>query len=211
MSSTTSPFYTQAPITQYGPERTIAAATLDAPRPGIRSSSTKDKYNYIGVKLHAVVGTWTKGTTLSHQWTREGTAIKGATNSSYVPVPADHNKRLKLSVTGHQPGYTTRTLSSIAVKPLLRTQPTHRIKTSGVHRSGHTLKAIRDSSAGSWVKGTKTTYQWYRNGKAIKGATKSSYKIRNADRRTTLKVRATGTKYAYSPATASVSVKLIWG
>lgn len=40
----------------------------------------------------------------------------------------------------------------------------------------------------------KLTYKWYRNGKAIKGQTKRTYKLRNADQGKRISVRVTGKK-----------------
>ncbi|WP_336715488.1 hypothetical protein [Arthrobacter sp. USHLN218] len=210
-TSTDSAYYKQTPILQDSPERIVAAATLTAPRPAIRSAAKNDMYPYIGVKLNADAGTWTKGAFLSYQWTRDGKPIKGATRASYAPVPADHKKRIGVTVTGRKPGHTTRSVSSTIVRPSLRTLSVQRIDTSGRHETGHTVKVVRAEGGGSWTTGTKVSYQWYRNGKPIKGATKSSYKIQKADRRTTLTVRATGTKYGYATASSSRSVRLIWG
>ncbi|QTV79164.1 hypothetical protein [Microbacterium sp. NIBRBAC000506063] len=44
---------------------------------------------------------------------------------------------------------------------------------SGTARVGQTLKA----KTGTWTTGTKYKYQWYADGKAISGATKSSLKL----------------------------------
>jgi|GEM_PF-6485302 len=210
-TSTDSPLYEHTPVIQHGPERTVAAASLAAPRPAIRSTAKNDMYTYVGVKLKASAGNWTTGTALTYRWTRDGKPIKGATTSSYAPVPADARKRIGVTVTGRKPGYATKSVSAATVRPILRTLSVPRIDTSGRHESGHTVRAVRAENGGSWTKGTKVTYRWYRNGKAIKGATKSSYKIQKADRGTTLTVRATGTKYGYASASSSRSVKLIWG
>ena len=57
----------------------------------------------------------------------------------------------------------------------------------------YTLKASL-----SWSpKPTTFKYQWYRNGTAIKGATKSSYKLTSADKGKTIKVKVTGAKAGY--------------
>jgi hypothetical protein len=81
-------------------------------------------------------------------------------------------------------------------------------KISGKAIVGRTLKAV----ATGWAPaGLKLSYQWYRNGKAIKGATKASYKLVKADKGKTLKVKVTGAKAGFksaskvSKATARVS------
>ncbi|MDR1043256.1 MAG: hypothetical protein LBL54_05060, partial [Clostridiales Family XIII bacterium] len=48
------------------------------------------------------------------------------------------------------------------------------------------------------VSGVKYKYQWLRNGKAIKKATKSSYKITKADKNKKISVKVTGTVEGYT-------------
>ncbi len=62
-------------------------------------------------------------------------------------------------------------------------------KVTGKARVGSKVTAI----APEWPAKLKTTYQWLRNGKAIKGATAASYTVQLADATTWLQVRATGT------------------
>jgi len=65
---------------------------------------------------------------------------------------------------------------------------------SGVDRVSSTLSAHH----GTWSPAPVTfTYQWYRSGAAIAGATKSSYKLVNADAGKTVAVRVTGAKSGY--------------
>ncbi len=63
----------------------------------------------------------------------------------------------------------------------------------GYRYLGSTLRAIK----GSWTKGTKFSYRWYRNGKPIKHATKSSYRLTRADVSKRIKVTVTGKKTGY--------------
>lgn len=61
---------------------------------------------------------------------------------------------------------------------------------SGTAQVGRRLTA----QAGTWVTGTKLTYQWLRNGAAIKGATTKTYAVVAADVANRLAVRVTGAK-----------------
>ena len=54
---------------------------------------------------------------------------------------------------------------------------------------GHRLKA---KVAGWSPAGVTFTYQWLRNGKAIKGATSSNYTLKNKDKRKRISVVVTG-------------------
>jgi alkaline phosphatase len=77
---------------------------------------------------------------------------------------------------------------------------------TGSVRVGSTLTA----TAGTWnVAGTTAAYQWLRDGKAISGATKATYKVSTADAGAGLAVRVTATKgvlsgVAYSAGTSAV-------
>ena len=54
----------------------------------------------VGQTLTATNGTWTNSpTSFTYQWNRAGTAITGATASTYVPVSADVGTILTISVT----------------------------------------------------------------------------------------------------------------
>lgn len=204
-TTTDSQFYTPGPVVQTSPAKTIVAGTLKAPKPQIVSTAPAEKHRYVGRKLTAKAGTWTKGTVLSYQWTREGKNIKGATKSSYTPVPADATKRIAVIVTGKQPGYTAKSVTSATVKPILRTLSVPWLNVRGTQKAGYTVKAVLDPDFGSWTKGTTVTYQWYRAGKPIKGATKNTFKILKTDRGKTLQVSATGKKYGYTTASTKKS------
>lgn len=71
---------------------------------------------------------------------------------------------------------------------------------SGTAKAGVKLVA----KPGSWTAGTKLRYQWYVGGKAVSGATATSYTPKAGDTGKTVKVRVLGTKTGYS-ATAKVS------
>ncbi|GER22787.1 hypothetical protein NCCP1664_12840 [Zafaria cholistanensis] len=159
----------------------------------------------VGSTLRASSGTWTTGTTLAYQWYRSGTAISGATKSAYGLAGADAGHRITVKVTGTRTGYTRLSRTSAATTAIAK--GTLRAGTptiSGTAKVGSRLTA----KAGTWTTGTRLTYQWYRSGTKIKGATKSVYRLVAADRKDTIKVRVTGAKagyttaYRYSKATA---------
>jgi len=73
---------------------------------------------------------------------------------------------------------------------------------AGSFRVGKTLRV----KAGAWKPGSvKLSYQWLRNGKAIKGQTKAAYKLVRADRKKRISVRVAGRLPGYE--TVSVSSK----
>jgi hypothetical protein len=76
------------------------------------------------------------------------------------------------------------------------------VTVTGTFKKGKKVKAV---IANEQVSGVKYKYQWLRNGKAIKKATKSSYKITKADKNKKISVKVTGTVEGYS--TKSVKSK----
>ncbi len=80
----------------------VAAGTLSGATPKI-TGTTK-----VGQKLTANPGTWKPSdATLTYQWYRNSTAIKGATASTYKLAKADKGKKITVKVTGRMDGYTT--------------------------------------------------------------------------------------------------------
>ncbi|KQQ05865.1 MULTISPECIES: hypothetical protein [unclassified Rathayibacter] len=158
----------------------------------------------IGGTLTANPGNWGPAPVdLAYQWKRNGTAISGATSSSYVVASADSGTSLTVSVTGTKYGYTPATRTSSAIQiglPLQTLMPTPTI--TGSLTVGSTLTA----NPGTWDSGTTLTYQWKKNnGVYISGATAKTYVLRSTDVGAVVSVSVTSTKPGYSPATKSTS------
>jgi hypothetical protein len=66
-------------------------------------------------------------------------------------------------------------------------------KITGTLKAGYVLTA----NPGSWTSGTAHSYQWYRSGVPIKGATGKTYRLTSTDRWDTMKVLVTGSKAGY--------------
>ncbi|TCL85817.1 MULTISPECIES: hypothetical protein [unclassified Rathayibacter] len=154
----------------------------------------------VGQKLTAVPGTWTPSpVTLAYQWQRNGTAISGATATTYTLVAADAGAAITVAVTGTKSGYTavTKTSAAVTAKAALQTlMPTPTI--TGTTKVGSTLTA----NPGTWDAGTTLSYQWKKNGGTyISGATAKTYVLKASDAGATITVSVTSTKTGYSPAT----------
>lgn len=144
--------------------------------------------------------------TLSYQWYRGSTAIKGATKATYKVTSSDGGKALKVVVTGSKSGYATVKVASAPMTITLKSlSATPKPKLDGIRGVNHLLKA----KVGSW-KPSKVTlkYQWYRNGKAIKGATKITYVTTSSDRGKTLTFRVTGSKSGYKTVSVTATAKI---
>ncbi len=159
----------------------------------------------VGKTLQASAGTWTTGAKLTYQWKRNGAAIRGATKSSYTLVAADGGAKVTVTVAGTLAGYRSANATSTASTVLrLLTAATPTI--SGAVQPGSTVTA----HVGAWKPvAPKLTYQWLRNGTAIRGATGASYRLAAADAGTQISVRVTGTKSGYQSETRTSGAKRV--
>ncbi|XTR52774.1 hypothetical protein ACOM2C_05645 [Pseudarthrobacter sp. So.54] len=164
----------------------------------------------VGSTLTVAPGTWSPVPVgLSYQWYRSGTAITGATSVTYKPTATDTGTTLTVRVTGRKSGYTTTTRTSPATAPIAAgTLSAPAPKITGIAKVGSTLTV----TSGTWSPApVGLSYQWYRSGTAITGATAVTYKPTATDAGKTLTARVTGRKSGYttasrtSPATLSVS------
>ncbi|MBK7819591.1 MAG: hypothetical protein IPJ61_00580 [Tessaracoccus sp.] len=169
--------------------------SLTAPTPRITGTVA------VGKKLTAKPGTWRpSGVKLAYQWLRSGKAIRKATTSTYTLVAADKGKKISVRVTGSKPMYASASKvskSTTAVKVgKLTATPVPKI--TGTAKVGKTLKA----KAGKWKPATvELSYQWQRDGKKIKGATKSSYKLAKADKGRKITVKVKGSESGFTSVT----------
>lgn len=162
---------------------------LTAPTPTVSGTAA------VGSTLTAAPGTWTTGTALSYQWFRNGTAIAGATGAARVLAAADQGSTLTVRVTGTKAGYATAIKESAPTATVVAgtlVAPTPVI--TGTLAVGSTLTA----NPGTWTSGSTLTYQWYRSGAAIAGATSRSYKLVSVDQADSMSVRVTGSKAGYT-------------
>jgi hypothetical protein len=147
-----------------------------------------------GYTLTANKGTWVPTPATTFQWKRNGVPIDGATSSTYVLKTLDRGSYITVTVTGTKSGYSTtsRTSANKFIPKVFTTAPAPTI--TGTARAGYTLTAHR----GTWVPTPTTiTYQWYRNGVKITGATKYTYKLTSLDRGKKIVVKVTGKKSLY--------------
>ncbi|WP_335937051.1 hypothetical protein [Streptomyces sp. PTD5-9] len=161
----------------------------------------------VGVKLSAAAGSWTPApTSYAYQWKADGTAIKGATAAAYTVPASLLGKKVTVTVTARRTGHADGAVTTAAVKIATGAAPkaTKAPTVSGTAKVGRTLKAAR----GAWTPApTSYAYQWYADGKAIKGATKSSLTLKSAQRgkKITVKVTARRTGHANGTATSKAT------
>jgi len=110
------------------------------------------------------------GTTpLSYQWQKNGSAISGATSSSYTtPATASTDNGAQFAVVvSNNVGKVTSSSATLTVNsaPSITAQPTSKTVTAG---QSATFAVTATGSA-------PLSYQWQKNGTAISGATSTSY------------------------------------
>ncbi|WP_264795989.1 hypothetical protein [Arthrobacter mangrovi] len=177
------------PLTLASKSIVVAKGTFTAaPAPAIAGTAK------VGSKLTANPGTWSpSGATLAYQWYRGSSAIGGATARTYTPAAADNGQYLKVRVRATRTGYTTLDRWSVSRKVAAGSiVATKTLSISGSARYGQTLKVSQ-----GWTAGSKIAYQWYSNGKAVKGATKSSLYLGSGYVGTKITVRVTVSKAGY--------------
>ncbi|PKQ30654.1 MAG: hypothetical protein CVT62_11915 [Actinobacteria bacterium HGW-Actinobacteria-2] len=130
---------------------------------------------------------------VTYQWYRGSTPISGATSSWYQLTGADYGAAVWATVTTAGGGPSA---SSIATSVTGRASMSFiaKPKVSGTVKVGRRLSV--GVSYTPVVAAAQASYQWYRSGKKISKATKSTYKLTKKDRgkKITVKVtlRATG-------------------
>jgi hypothetical protein len=89
-----------------GPDEPVELGTLATTRPTI---SGKAK---VGMKLKAVTGSWTGGTSFTYRWLLNGKVVRGVSGRKWKLPASAKGKKVSVKVTGSKPGYATVTLTS---------------------------------------------------------------------------------------------------
>jgi len=130
---------------------------------------------------------------LTFQWQRSGKNISGAKKQSYTLVAADLGKSIRVKVTAKQKGYKTyTTYGGVDGTPIAGILDQG---TVSIARSGKSLEA---KTSGWTTLKTSFTYQWLRNGEAIKKATASTYTPTSADLTKDVSVKVVAKKSGYN-------------
>ncbi len=157
-------------------------------------STTRPK---VGKRVSVSLPPWDpQPTSVSYRWLRDGREIPGVTGSSYVPTAADLGSVLWVVGRGRREGYHPE-----YTRPVLTHYPVAKSSFSSV--SAPTVKGRRAvgsklTAAITWQPDpAKLSYQWYRNGRKISGATKASYTLRASDYRYRFTVKVTARRAGY--------------
>ncbi len=154
--------------------QTSNAATLTATATAVPPTITTQPQNQtVAVGATATFSVVATGTApLSYQWSKSGTVIGGATDSSYTTpatVSGDNGAAFTVKVSNVAGSQTssaaTLTVTATAVPPTITMQPQNQTVTVG---STATFSVVATGTA-------PLSYQWSKSGTVIGGATNSSY------------------------------------
>ncbi|WP_167001336.1 hypothetical protein [Mumia sp. ZJ430] len=172
-------------------------ATVDvtpAPTPGTLAPATALKATgkaVVGQRIVASGGTTNPASTVAYQWLVGGKAAGAGT--SYVVKPADLGKTVAVRSTATKVGYVTR-VSNVSVGKVAAGSfaVKGKVAIKGKAKVGKKLTAKPGKAAG-----VKVSYQWLKNGKAIKGAKAKSLKLKKSFKGKKISVKVTYTKPGY--------------
>lgn len=156
----------------------------------------------MGQTLTTSNGTWSATPdSYTYQWKRAGSAISGATSSTYGVQAADVGQAVTVTVTAIKATYTSGVATSASVTPTAGTLTNSTAPTiTGTATVGQTLTA----GNGTWSATPDSyTYQWKRSGSNISGATSSTYLLVTTDIGNTITVTVTAVKAGYTSASAT--------
>jgi serine protease len=180
-------------------------AVTELPAPTVSSAGISGTAK-VGRSLSATYSSSTSTSHITYQWLRAGTAISGSTAKTYTATTADLNQPVSVQVIATL-GSRTATKTSSTVKVAAGTfTKSASPKATGTYRVGHRLSA----SKGTWSPTpTSYSYRWLRDGKSIKSATHTTYKLTKSDRRHKISVRVTVKRTGYSTTSGTSSTHRI--
>ena len=162
----------------------------------VPNTATPDGLLRVGTVVKLPRAQFDMAAKLTYSWIRDGEEIDGATSAKYLLTAEDYGKDVRPVITVTKKGAAPLTILG---KPfeiaqgLMTKAPVPTIKGKAV--VGSTLTATTKD----WIDGTELSYQWYRDGAPIDGATADTYDLTGEDGETKISVGITGTLEAYEP------------
>ncbi|HEX5984708.1 MAG TPA: hypothetical protein VFY69_10920 [Solirubrobacterales bacterium] len=152
----------------------------------------------LGDELSCSPGTWSGSPTFAYEWLRNGIAIGGANSGTYTVDAADEGKTLQCLVTAQAADGDVRATSNrLVVDPQPGVAPPLPTGTANHGQiTGPSISEVESNltcTRGNWSGSPTYTYQWFRDGAEIPGATATSYKLAAADVGSVIQCRVTAT------------------
>jgi len=158
----------------------------------VPASSKGDGQLRVGTSIKIPRAQFPKSSKLTYAWYRDGEVVDGATTAKYALTVEDYGHDLRALVTGVPQGSILSKAVEVAAG-LMTKAPAPSIK--GKAAVGNTLTATTKA----WIDGAELTYQWYRDGSAVDGATGETYELTPADFEASISVGITGILEGYEP------------
>lgn len=135
----------------FGDDVPAPSAPTNTVAPSITGTAT------VGQTLTAAVGTWTGSPSYARQWLRNGTAISGATGTTYLLIAADEAASISVRITATNAGGSAQATSAgvgpVAAAPTAPSQITSWTWTTGLAASQIALAITAPSDGGSAITG----------------------------------------------------------
>ncbi|WP_329375380.1 hypothetical protein [Streptomyces sp. NBC_01483] len=172
-------------------------------KPNITKKATVAGTARTGSKLTCSAAWSGYNTTGAWSWLRDGRTISGATGTARTLTSDDYTHKISCKVTvsnGAGSVNSTSPAVTAAVGPTMKA--TKAPSLSGTAKVGYRLTAAH----GTWSPtATSYSYTWKRNGKAITGATKSTYVLVKADRGQKITVKVTAHRHGWTDGSATTT------
>lgn len=151
--------------------------------------------------------TFTGADSVAFAWLRNGTAISGATASTYKTASADYQQEIKCRATGtNSSGSTASTSAAVTIALGDALVNTTLPKVTGTAAVGQTLSC----SPGAWTpKAASYKYQWLRNGNNVQGATSKNFTVPTGYRGDKVACKVTASKKGFAKGVAKSSAVTI--
>ncbi|MCH6231487.1 DUF6351 family protein [Microbacterium sp. CFH 31415] len=144
----------------------------------------------VGSPLTASAASSTAGATLSYQWLADAAVIDGATGATFTPGIELVGATISVRVTAAAEGFVAVSrVSGGTARVALATVPV----IEGAPVVGARLKAV----TGDWTPGARLTYQWFADGKPLRGETKATLQVRATMIGDRIAVQVTGSLRGY--------------
>lgn len=141
-------------------------------------------------------GRWSvRADVVGYEWLLDGKVIKNETLSQLYLKPTWIGKKLQVRATAAGVGASAVTYSPPAIRITGDLTVTRQPSVTGVAKVGSTLRAVKPTFG---QRSVALSYRWYAGGKAISGATNSSYKIATAHRGKNIQLKVTAKRDNYT-------------
>jgi hypothetical protein len=156
-----------------------------------------------GETLSVNPGTWAPAGDLQFTWKRDGVAIEGADQSTYVLTAQDVGKRITVETTARNSGYTTITKqsapSAVVAPQTFTSLPTPIITViEGSTESSGSILGVDDAENDFWNPSADVvTYSWRYLGSSTVLGTGPTYELTDTDVGRAITVTITGSREGY--------------